>query len=336
MTVRHHTGEYEITFVGLPEAVAALPADAIVVTDENVNAAWGEALGPDRRKVILPPGEASKSLETYGAALSKLAECRASRRTTIVAFGGGVIGDLAGFLAATYMRGVPFIQIPTTLLSQVDSSVGGKVGIDLPEGKNLVGAFYPPSKVWICLETLGTLDKRQINNGMAEVWKYGFIMDEPFLRQLEEAPHDYASIVQHCITLKAQVVEEDEFETLGRRAILNYGHTVGHAIEQVTHYGPILHGEAISIGMTVEARLGERLGVSPIGTQKRVATLLQKQGLPTTNPILSSVDALLDAMRKDKKAIGGSMAFSLLTHMGGCRLVNNVAESDVRTALQGI
>jgi 3-dehydroquinate synthase len=250
-----------------------------------------------------------------------------------VALGGGVVGDLAGFVAATYMRGVPLVQIPTSLLAQVDSSVGGKVGIDLPEGKNMVGAFYPPERVSICTETLDTLSQREFDNGMAEVWKAGFILDRSLVDRLVAKSLTRDEMVQRCIEIKRQVVEADEFETNGERAKLNFGHTVGHAVEKLTGYGPVLHGEAISIGMVIEARLGEAIGLSEPGTHDAVEECLGSQGLPTTSLVLRNIDMLIETMRRDKKASGGRLAFSLLTHIGGCKLVEDVPESDVRKVL---
>lgn len=323
MTVRHSQGTYEIVETTLAAALADLPADARILTDAHV-----EAVAPalSRPALVLPPGEATKSLATFGEALGWLARTGASRRTTVVALGGGVIGDLAGFVAAAYMRGVPLLQIPTTLLAMVDSSVGGKVAIDLPEGKNLAGAFWAPTQVRLPLDALETLPARQRTNGMAEVLKYGFIMDAPLL----DAPLD----VMRCVRLKAQVVEEDEHETTGRRAILNFGHTVGHAIERLTGYGPVLHGEAIAVGMVVEAVLGERIGVTAPGTADRVRSVLEAHGLPVVHETTRAVEPMLDAMRGDKKAVGGRLAFSLLTHVGECKLVTDVPEDDVRRVLE--
>jgi len=260
ISVKHRNGNYPVKFVGIGEALASLPTDIRIVTDTNVFAVLSDVLKPTDHLLTVPAGEHSKALSVLSDILSWLAQSRASRRTTIVALGGGVIGDLVGFAAAVYMRGVPFIQVPTTLLSQVDSSVGGKVGIDLPEGKNLAGAFYPPNQVYLATQFLKSLPERQFRNGMAEVWKYGFIMDAELIALMSQKgvtveDPKLDEIVHRCIRHKAKVVEEDEFETLGIRATLNYGHTVGHAIEFLTGYGPVLHGEAISIGMVVEAKL---------------------------------------------------------------------------------
>jgi 3-dehydroquinate synthase len=340
MRIQHRNGSYEVKFQGLEAALAALPEDLRIITDSNVVDFYGpliEARGG--QVVIVDAGEASKSLETFGKLLSWLAASRASRKTTVCALGGGVIGDLAGFVAASYMRGVPFYQIPTTLLSQVDSSVGGKVGIDLKEGKNLAGAFYPPMGVSIPIDALASLPVRQFDNGMAEVWKYGFIMDAELVdllaREKLHAEHELVpSVVERCIALKAQVVEADEFETTGLRAILNYGHTIGHAIEYATGFGAVLHGEAIAIGMVVEARLGEMLGVTPAGVTEAVKGYLCKQDLPTRHLVLYNEDELIKAIYGDKKTVGARLSFSLLTDIGRCKLVEEVPESLVREALR--
>ncbi|MFZ4506309.1 MAG: 3-dehydroquinate synthase [Fimbriimonas sp.] len=325
-------GEYEILDRCPSQILEEIPDDAIILTDEHVTLQWSHALS-GRPQIVLPAGEASKSLATFGECLEKMAGLGASRRTHLVAVGGGVIGDLGGFLAATYMRGIPFIQVPTTLLAMVDSSVGGKVGIDLAAGKNLAGAFWPPAKVILVEETLSTLPPRQWTNGMAEVWKYGFIMDLELL-ELLQSPWEKTAIIQRCIRLKQQVVEADEFETLGIRASLNFGHTIGHAIERITGYGPILHGEAIAIGMVAEATLGERIGFTEPGTADQIRTFLAKEGLPTWSPILREADWLLDAMKTDKKATKGSLAFSLLPQLGHCKLVKDVDIAAIREVLE--
>ncbi len=338
MTIRSGAGTYPIRFGAFDEAMESLPQNAALVTDRNVMTHWGGAFPSSLPCYVLPPGEDSKSLAVYGALQVWLAEIGADRETTVVAIGGGVVGDLAGFAAASYMRGVRFIQVPTTLLAQVDSSVGGKVGIDLPQGKNLVGAFYSPEAVWVSLDTLTTLEPRHFTNGMAEVWKYGFILDPALLETLrvERLTPNHSAlerVVRRCIELKAQVVEADERETSGLRAILNFGHTMGHALETVTGYGPVLHGEAISVGMALEARLGSRLGITPVSVPEQVEDDLQGQGLPIWHEACAGADAMLEAMRRDKKAKGGRLAFSLLTELGGCKLIDDVPESDVRAIL---
>jgi 3-dehydroquinate synthase len=336
MTVRHSLGAYEIVTCTLADAMAQLPDGAVVITDTNVDEIYRDRLPTKARVFVVPAGESSKSVACWSDLQSQLVDSGANRGSTIVAFGGGVIGDLAGFVASTYMRGVPLIQIPTTLLSQVDSSVGGKVGIDLPEGKNLVGSFYPPRQVYICDETLETLPEREFRNGMAEVWKYGFSLDGPLVGELQGKTLSRIAIVERCIELKRQVVEADEFETTGERAKLNFGHTVGHAIEKLTGYSPILHGEAISSGMVCEAAIGEAIGLSDAGTRTVVEECLRSQGLPTASVVLRDLDMLIDAMRKDKKASSGRLAFSLLTRIGECKLVIDVPEQSVRAVLSSL
>lgn len=334
MRIRHSEGGYEVDFVSTIGALfAQIPDGAVFITDQNV----GSHYLRERDPLLVPPGERSKSVEAWSGLQSELTRRGANRRTPIVAFGGGVVGDLAGFVAATYMRGVPFIQVPTSLLAMVDSSVGGKVGIDLPEGKNLVGAFYPPERVLIAPETLQTLPAPEFVNGMAEVWKYAFILDPELGRRLaaREAPQALEpALIERCVDLKRQVVEADEFETKGERAKLNFGHTVGHALEKVANYEGIRHGEAISVGMVVECKLAERLGLAQAGLASRVEQCLQAEGLPTASVRLRNVEALVRAMRTDKKASEGRLAFSLVLREGECILVDDVPESDVRTVLE--
>lgn len=332
--VRHHRGSYPVRTLSRQELLQDLPANSYLITDAHVDA----ALRPEGKKLVLEPGERTKGLEAYAQCLSWLASERASRKATVVALGGGVVGDLGGFVAATYMRGVRFLQIPTTLLAQVDSSVGGKVGIDLPEGKNLAGAFLPPSEVRLSVEVLDSLPERQFANGMAEVLKYGLILDQEFFAQLDRDPltaghPQLAGAVARCVQMKADVVEQDEFETTGLRAILNFGHTIGHALETVTGYEALLHGEAISVGMILEAELGEKLGITAPGTTEAVREAMRKSNLPTEHPAVHDVDAMVEAMRRDKKASEGSLAFSLLTRIGECKLMEGVDESAVRAVL---
>lgn len=333
MTVRTSKGSYEIEFVpSVAQAMSTIPDEAFVITDQNVLTAVSNAGLDASRCLVLPPGEQTKSVEWLERCVRWLAERGASRRSPVVALGGGVIGDLAGFAAATYMRGVPLLQIPTTLLAQVDSSVGGKVGIDLPEGKNLMGAFYPPCRVVVSTAFLATLPRRELINGAAEVWKYGFILDPDLVETLEAHPIDSIDIepiVRRCIQLKARIVEADEHETTGLRAVLNFGHTVGHALEKVQGYAGHKHGEAIAVGMVAEARLSVRLGYCEASLAERVATGLAAQGLPIGLPDEVDLESLVSAMRLDKKATGEGLAFSLLTGLGACKLVQNVPERDV-------
>jgi 3-dehydroquinate synthase len=335
MRIEHHLGSTEIRFQAVePQALA----ESWVVTDSNVAGAWPGLVAGLERVLVLPPGESTKSMIWLERVCSWLASTGANRRSRLAAVGGGVIGDLAGFAAASYMRGIEYVQVPTTLLAQVDSSVGGKVAIDLPEGKNLVGAFYPPSEVLSDIGFLHTLDVRQFRSGMAEVCKYGFVMDSALSAQLcseRVGPDSIGPIVHRCVALKKGIVEEDEFETKGLRAILNFGHTIGHAIEQVTEYRRYLHGEAIAIGMIAEARLGVRLGVTPPDVPEQVRTTLANQGIEIETSGCDP-DALLAAMRRDKKVTAAGIGFSLLTEIGGCKLIEGVGEKETISVLEGI
>jgi 3-dehydroquinate synthase len=320
--VKHSAGSYPIHFERIHME------DGFVITDQNVQ----KILTPPNA-LVLPAGEQTKSLIWLERIAAWLSENGASRNSTLVALGGGVIGDLVGFAAATYMRGIRYVQIPTTLLAQVDSSVGGKVAVDIPQGKNLVGAFYPPERVTIDTSVLDHLSPRQLRNGMAEVWKYAFIMDAPLAEELRKGiARD--EMVRRCVQHKADIVGEDEFETKGLRAILNFGHTIGHAIEQVTGYRSFLHGEAISIGMVAESLLGENLGITRKGTTDMVRESLSNQGLPIHWEGLKRSEPLVLAMKRDKKATDGRLAFSLLTQIGGCKLVENVDQQEVVRALE--
>jgi 3-dehydroquinate synthase len=275
--------------------------------------------------IILPDGEAHKNGESLNLIYDALLATRCDRGTTIVALGGGVIGDLAGFAAATYQRGVPFVQIPTTLLSQVDSSVGGKTGINHPRGKNMVGAFWQPKLVLADTDTLQTLPDRELSAGMAEVIKYGLIRDLPFLDWLENNMDGLlardgellAHAIERSCANKAEVVAADEYETAkeGGRALLNLGHTFGHAIETGMGYGEWLHGEAIAAGTMMAVELSYRLGWLAATDVDRVRTLLERAGLPVKGPDLGAA-RYLDLMSHDKKVIAGSMRLVLLKALG--------------------
>jgi 3-dehydroquinate synthase len=331
VTVNHHAGQYEISF-----QTVSLP-DGLLISDQNILAAHPQ-LFEGRQAIILEPGEQTKSLVAYGDLCRRLVESKATRKTTLIAFGGGVIGDLVGFVAATYMRGIPYVQIPTTLLAQVDSSVGGKTGIDLPEGKNLVGAFNPPNEVQIDTQLLTTLPPRQFTCGMAEVLKYGFIQNSSLAadlhqNQLKLGEERVQEVVKECVTIKARMVQEDEFETLGIRAQLNFGHTVGHALEQFTRYEKYTHGEAIAVGMVVETRIGELLGYTAKGTTEEVESLIRYYGLPTKAVELRNPDSIISTMRKDKKSSKGELSMSLIERVGICSLISDIDENVVKEAL---
>jgi 3-dehydroquinate synthase len=289
--------------------------------------------------VLLPDGEAHKSLATLDDLLTRLLELRAERSTTLIALGGGVVGDIAGFAAAVYQRGIPFVQIPTTLLAQVDSSVGGKTGVNHPLGKNMIGAFWQPRAVLIDTAVLATLPERELRAGIAEVIKYGAIRDADFFAWLEASLRALlardAGALAHAIhrscAIKAQIVAADERES-GERALLNFGHTFGHAIEAAQGYGAWLHGEAVAAGMVCAARLSERVcGLDP-GATRRLANLIAAGGLPTAPPKIAP-DRWLDLMRRDKKVEQGTMRFVLLERIGHAVIRADVAEDAVAASV---
>jgi 3-dehydroquinate synthase len=278
--------------------------------------------GVDAVEIVIPAGEEQKSWITLDAVFDQLLAHRCERKTTVIALGGGVIGDLAGFAAACYLRGVPFIQIPTTLLAQVDSSVGGKTGINHPLGKNMIGAFYQPRLVLADIATLVTLPDRELAAGLAEVIKYGLILDAAFFDWLEASitrlvardPQALTHAVRRSCELKAQVVGQDERES-GARALLNLGHTFGHAIEAGLSFGTWLHGEAVAAGTVQAARLSQRMGMLSEADVARVAALLARAGLPTAGPDLGA-ERYLELMGLDKKVEGGKLRLILLRRIG--------------------
>ena len=275
-------------------------------------------------RVALAAGETAKSLKMVGVCFDYLVKHRFERKSFIVALGGGVVGDLAGFVAATYLRGLPFVQVPTTLLAQVDSSVGGKVGVNLPAGKNLVGAFHQPRLVICDPATLTSLPDRELRAGLAEVIKYGIIYDASFFQQLERElpwvlardPGKLSGIIARCCEIKARIVGKDETET-GLRSILNFGHTIGHALEAISHYGEFLHGEAIAIGQVAAARLSHEILGLPQTDVERIRQLFARAGLPTYIKLTSKQrHNLIAAMRLDKKVSAGQIKFVLAKRIG--------------------
>jgi 3-dehydroquinate synthase len=320
---------------------------AFVVTDEHLDkhltsltASLARA-GFDVSTAILPAGEAQKSLAVASTLYDRLVDLRADRKTLVVALGGGVIGDLAGFVAATFNRGLPLLMVPTTLLAMVDSSVGGKVGVNHPRGKNLIGAFHQPAGVWIDTSMLLSLPEREYRSGLAEVVKYGVALDRDFFVWLEEnaelvkhgAPDQVRCIVKRSCELKAMVVEQDEREEKGLRAVLNYGHTFAHAFETVGGYGVWLHGEAVSAGMVCAAKLAQRRGQMTIAETARQLNLLRVFGLPTA-PLAWRIDDLLSVMRSDKKNVAGRMRFVLPTRIGAAQLFDDVDEDEVKASIE--
>jgi 3-dehydroquinate synthase len=291
--------------------------DRVVIFEAS---AINDAL-PNSFRSSVQSGETEKTLERYGSLSKRLSEQKIPRSGTIIGVGGGVIGDLAGFVAATYLRGIAFVQVPTTLLAMVDSSVGGKTGVNLPEGKNLVGAFHQPKLVVADLDTLETLPPREFAAGMAEVIKYGAIRDaalfERVARGVSPKDADLDEIVEKCVAIKARIVENDEFETKGERALLNFGHTIGHAIEKATNYTTYLHGEAISLGMRAAAWLSRReAGLSQEAARDIDVALIANQLPVVLKPEVDS-QAILNALGNDKKvAADGGNRWVLLTEIG--------------------
>ena len=320
---------------------------ALIVTDSNVAGPWlplaCEALHEKQlQTIVLPPGEQEKNLERFGEVIAALAELGASRDATVFALGGGVVGDLAGFAAACWMRGVRFVQLPTTLLAMVDSSVGGKTAVDLPNGKNLVGAFHQPAAVVVDIDTLSTLPDRELSAGLAEVIKYGAIFDVGFISWLErniEAllerdPVALTEAIARSCRYKAGVVARDEQEQ-GERMLLNFGHTFGHAIETEQGYGGLLHGEAVAVGMVLAARLASQLKRAPNADGERLAALLKRAGLPVELPGGLDPEALLARMKLDKKAVSGLLRLILWRGMGKADIVRDVPASAIVKVLGG-
>lgn len=323
-------------------------AHAVIVTDTNVqNYATAVAdsvadVGANVDLLTVEAGEQSKSIPSAAAMWEEMLAAGADRKSMVIAVGGGVVGDLAGFVAATFARGLSFVQVPTTLLAQVDSSVGGKTGINLSTAKNMVGSFWQPLTVLIDTDVLKTLPERDYTSGLAEVIKYGMIQDSEFFEYLESHIFELKGrdaetlqyVVSRCCQLKADVVEADERETSGRRAILNYGHTFAHALEAASGYGELLHGEAVSMGMMCAARLAELMGrIDPLVTARQHA-LLQAVGLPLSPPSLD-LNQLMGLMMHDKKVEYGRLRFILPDRLGNVELVGDVDSDLVRTAWVG-
>ena len=320
---------------------------AAIITNETIAPLYLQAfqtaldkLGIQHFSIVLPDGEAYKNWQTLNLIFDGLMQNRAERKTTLIALGGGVIGDMVGFAAATYQRGAPFIQVPTTLLSQVDSSVGGKTAINHPLGKNMIGAFYQPQAVLADLSTLTTLPPRELSAGLAEVIKYGALGDLNFLQWLEnnidalmrQDVGVMAEAVYHCCKMKAEIVGQDETEQ-GIRAWLNLGHTFGHAIEAEMGYGNWLHGEAVAAGMVLACRLSEQLGHLKSSDTERITALLAKAKLPTTPPRFP-FERWVEHMQHDKKVSSGIMRFIGLTRLGEANITEITDTAILQRTLQ--
>ena len=319
----------------------------VIITDPTVNRLYGDALNQSLAKedfnvttLLVPEGEEQKSLETAGRLYNELTNCYAERTTPILALGGGVIGDLAGFVAATYLRGVPLVQIPTTLLAQVDSSIGGKVAVDHGQLKNEIGAFYQPGLVIADIDTLKTLPTEELANGLAEVIKSAAIQNNKFFAFLEGNLGRIKSldtgaleeIVFQSVKIKAEIVEKDERD-LGLRSLLNYGHTIGHAIESVSDF-KVEHGRAIAIGMLAAARISNKMGILDENGLVRLKSVIEKAGLPTEMPNLK-VEEIIKVMKHDKKVLKDRVRFVLLKSIGDAFITDEVSPRLVEQVLVG-
>ena len=324
---------------------------AFIITDRNLAALHTpkiekslQAKGWKWETAIIEAGEKSKDLAVISSLYDRLVEMKADRQTVLIAVGGGVTGDAAGFVAATYVRGLPFVQVPTSLLAHVDSSVGGKVGVNHPQAKNLIGAFYQPLGVFIDTSTLETLPERDYRSGLAEIVKYGVILDSKFFQYLEQnieglnqrSPEVLRTVIARSCELKAEVVEQDEHERTGLRAILNYGHTFAHAFEALCGYGELMHGEAVAIGMIYASVLAEKLDLINRKDTERQIQLLQALGLPVLLPEGTCLenDEIIDRMKLDKKTVGGKLRFVLPTCIGRVEVFKDISESLVREVLK--
>ena len=326
---------------------AALSPLAVVISDENVWRLYGGRVekvlsdaGLTVHALVVPPGEETKSLKAAQGIYDFLIKKRVERDDMLIALGGGMVGDLAGFVAATYLRGIPWLQVPTSLVAMVDASIGGKVGVNHPEGKNLIGAFYQPSLVLADTQALATLPERELTSGWAEVVKYGLIMDREFFEFLEDNASRLVKLEQEAVgravrrsaSLKAEVVSQDEKER-GRRTILNYGHTIAHGLEAATHYRRFLHGEAVAIGMMGAAKLSQRRGMLSPAVVKRQQSLLEKFGLPTAFSDVSR-DEIAKAMEVDKKTRARKIRWVLLEDIGRTLVRADVPQEDVLAVLE--
>lgn len=344
-----HIGPGGVGKIGELAGAVKLSGKALVISDENVGARYGEAAlrsladsGFAAELATVPAGEDSKSLATAMKLYTKAITMELDRRSPVIALGGGVVGDLAGFVAATYLRGVPFIQVPTSLLAQVDSSVGGKVAVNHPLGKNLIGAFYQPRLVIVDTGVLTTLPARQLSTGLAEVAKHAIIAAADFLAYLEE--HHQAilakdqepltEIIRRSCVIKANVVVQDEKEA-HLRMILNFGHTIGHAVEASAGYGLYTHGEAVAVGMHGAALISHYLGLCDRETVTAVCSVLRRFGLPLTAKQCAPGD-LMAFFSRDKKRIGGTINWVLLKAIGEVAIVSQVPEEIVRKVLEEI
>ena len=323
---------------------------AYIITDSNVMNPYGRKVQLALQKAgiaahcfIIPAGEPSKSFQLVQAIYDWLVELRAERNQAIIAVGGGVVGDLAGFVAATFLRGVPLVQVPTSMTAMVDASIGGKVAVNLPQAKNIVGAFYQPKGVFADVQTLSTLGKRELCEGWAEAIKHGFILDAGLVDVFEEhaealmelEPSVSTEVIRRSMAIKAEVVSQDERETLGVRILLNYGHTIGHALEASTDYGRFLHGEGVSVGMMGAIHIAREMGMVSEALVERQRSLLERFDLLIRAPGVALED-VLRAMSLDKKTVGGSNRFVLLEDVGKAVVRDDVPRELVETTVRAL
>ncbi|MGB4631160.1 MAG: 3-dehydroquinate synthase [Tepidanaerobacteraceae bacterium] len=309
-----------------------------IITDKNLSRIYGAQVlnvlnpaGFETDVIAIEPGEKSKTLATLADVFEGLVKSRITRRDIIIALGGGVVGDLGGFAASSFLRGMPYVQVPTSLIAQVDSSIGGKVAVDLPQGKNLVGSFYHPEAVFIDPDFLDTLDAREFSNGMAEVIKYGCIKDRQLFEELtgfdkNELLNNIETIIFKCLSIKKKFVEEDETDQ-GARMMLNFGHTLGHAIEKYYHYAKYSHGEAVAVGMYRVTKNSEDMGLTEPGTSQRLKEVLSKYGLPYEMPAGNAAE-IVEVIAMDKKNKGDSIDIVLLNSIGD-GFIKNINKDEI-------
>ena len=353
--VRHSGGSYPVVVgwgilenLGVRLMDLGITSPAYIITDSNVMNPYGRKVQLALQKAgiaahcfIIPAGESSKSFELAQGIYDWLLGLRAERGQAIIAVGGGVVGDLAGFVAATFLRGVPFVQVPTSMAAMVDASIGGKVAVNLPQAKNMVGAFYQPKAVFADVQTLSTLGQRELSEGWAEAIKHGFILDAALVDTFEEhaeslmavEPEIATEVIRRSMAIKAHVVSQDERETLGIRILLNYGHTIGHALESSTGYGQFLHGEGVSVGMMGAARIAQEMGMISEDVTTRQRLLLERFNLPIRADRVP-LDSVLQAMALDKKTVGGANRFVLLGGVGKAVVRGDVPRELVETTVR--
>lgn len=320
------------------------PTRCAVVSDTNVAPLFADQLqksliaaGYEPKLITVPAGEESKTLEQAGNVCEQMLAAGLDRESFVIGLGGGVIGDLSGFVAAIFERGIPHVQIPTTLLAMVDSSIGGKTGVNARAGKNLVGAFHPPTLVIDDVDVLKTLPRHELNQGLAEIIKHAIIADGKMFRQMEDVdPNnvDLGPLIRRNIEIKARIVGKDEHERKGKRALLNFGHTVGHAIERAANYRDVVHGEAVSLGMVAAGEVSMKKAGLPKTDRDRIVDLLHKFGLPTQLPKGFPREKIFDALQFDKKFSRGQIRFVVTPKIGSAKLANDVTMDDLRAAVE--